>query len=270
VSARATVRALPTLLRIGLLEAIAYRGEMIVWMLATTMPLVMLALWAAVARDAPGGVVGRYGEPQFVAYFLAAFIVRQLTGAWVFYTMNFEIRDGTLSMRLLRPVHPLAGYAIEAMASMPMRLLISMPVAAISLAVVGPGAVTHDPRLWGLWVVSIAGAWLISLLVNFSVGCTAFFAESSMKIMDAWLVFYFVLSGYVVPTDLFPPALRAVVDWLPFRYQIGLPVEVMTGALTPGQTLSALARQWMWVGIGLATTTWMWRRGLRRFAAYGG
>jgi ABC-2 type transport system permease protein len=74
----------------------------------------------------------------------------------------------------------------------------------------------------------------------------------------------------VVPTDLFPPALRAVVDWLPFRYQIGLPVEVMTGALTPGQTVSALARQWMWVGIGLATTTLMWRRGLRRFAAYGG
>ena len=64
-------------------------------MLATTMPLVMLALWGAVARDAP---VGRYGEPKFVAYFLATFVVRQLTGAWVFYAMNFEIRDG-------HPVH---------------------------------------------------------------------------------------------------------------------------------------------------------------------
>jgi ABC-2 type transport system permease protein len=267
VSARTTARALPTLLRIGVHEAIAYRGEMIVWMLATTMPLVMLALWSAVARDAP---VGRYGEPQLVGYFLAAFIVRQLTGAWVFYTMNFEIRDGTLSMRLLRPVHPLIAYAAEGIASMPMRVLISLPVAAISLAVVGAGAVTHDLRLWALWVVSIAGAWLISLFVNFAVGCTAFFAESSMKFMDAWLVFYFVLSGYVVPVDLFPPALRAVVDWLPFRYQIGLPVEVMTGAHTPGETLALLARQWMWVAIGLGTTALMWRRGLRRFAAYGG
>jgi len=270
VSARATARALPTLLKIGLREAIAYRGEMIVWMLATTMPLVMLALWSAVARDAPDGSIGRYGEAQFVAYFLAAFVVRQLTGAWVFYTMNFEIRDGTLSMRLLRPVHPLVAYATEGIASMPMRFVIALPIAAISLAIVGPGAVTHDPRLWALWVVSIAGAWLISLFVNFAVGCTAFFAESSMKFMDAWLVFYFVLSGYVVPIDLFPPALRAVVDWLPFRYQIGLPVEVMTGALTPGQTLALLARQWMWVAIGLATTVVLWRRGLRRFAAYGG
>ncbi len=267
MSARATVRALPTLLRIGLLEAIAYRGEMIVWMLATTMPLVMLALWGAVAREAP---VGRYGEPQFVAYFLAAFIVRQLTGAWVFYTMNFEIRDGTLATRLLRPVHPLVAYTCEGIASMPMRIVISIPVAGISLAVVGAGAITHDPRMWGLWILSIAGAWLISLFVNFSVGCTAFFAESSMKLMDAWLVFYFVLSGYVVPVDLFPPALRAVVDWLPFRYQIGFPVEVMTGALTPAQALALLARQWTWVVIGSGVTTFMWRRGLRRFAAYGG
>ena len=119
MSARSTARAMPTLLRIGVHEAIAYRGEMLVWMLATTMPLVMLAMWGAVARDAP---VGRYGEPQFVAYFLAAFVVRQLTGAWVFYTMNFEIRDGTLASRLLRPVHPLAAYAAESIASMPMRV----------------------------------------------------------------------------------------------------------------------------------------------------
>lgn len=267
MSARATVRALPALLRVGVFDALAYRGEMLVWMLATTMPLVMLALWTAVARDAP---VGRYGEAQFVAYFLATFVVRQLTGAWVFYAMNFEIRDGSLAMRLLRPVHPLAGYACEAIASMPLRVVVSIPIAILSLAVVGPGAMTHDPRLWAIWAASIVGSWFLSLVVNFSVGCTAFFSESSLKFMDAWLVFYFVLSGYVVPIDLFPPALRTAVDWLPFRYQIGFPVEVMTGALTPARALALLAAQWAWVGVGAVSTAVLWRLGLRRFAAYGG
>jgi hypothetical protein len=46
---------------------------MIVWVLATTMPVVMLALWTSVAD---GGPVGRYGRPQFIAYFLATFAVR--------------------------------------------------------------------------------------------------------------------------------------------------------------------------------------------------
>ena len=67
-----TLRAVPTLLRIGFAEAVAYRAEFVVWLLATNMPLVMLALWTAVARDGP---VGRYGQAEFTAYFLAALVV---------------------------------------------------------------------------------------------------------------------------------------------------------------------------------------------------
>jgi ABC-2 type transport system permease protein len=264
---RTAARALPTLLRIGFADAVAYRAEMLVWVLATTMPLVMLALWTAVAREAP---IGRYGEPQFVTYFLATFVVRQITGSWAYYEISFEVRNGTLGMRLLRPVHPLLAYAVEGIAAMPLRFAVSLPVAVAALAIVGRTAMTHDATSWALWAVSIVGAWLITLLVNLIVGCAAFFVESSMKIMDAWLVFYFVLSGYVIPIDLFPQRLQTLVDWLPFRYQIGLPVELMTGALGHQAALVLLARQWAWVGVGLAGTVAMWRRGLQKFAAYGG
>jgi ABC-2 type transport system permease protein len=267
VSVRAALRAFPTLLRIGFADAVAYRAEMVVWVLATTMPLVQLALWTSVARGAP---IGRYGQPEFVAYFLATFVVRQLSGSWIFYEISFEVRNGTLSMRLLRPVHPLLAYAAEAIAAMPMRLAVSMPVAIAAFAVVGEVAMAHTATLWALFAVSLAGAWLITLFVNFVIGTMAFFVESSMKFMDAWLVFYFVLSGYLIPVDLFPPRLRAAIDWLPFRYQIGLPVELMTGALTPGAALPLLARQFAWVALGLVATIALWRRGLRQFAAYGG
>jgi ABC-2 type transport system permease protein len=267
VSLRSTVRALPTLLRIGFAEAVAYRAEMIVWVLATTMPLVMLGLWSAVAQGAP---IGRYGERQFVAYFLATFIVRQVTGSWAFWEMNMEVRSGALAMRLLRPVHPLSAYAAESLASMPLRALVSLPVAFLALFLVGANDVAHGAVAWLLWVVSVAGAWLITLLVNFAVGAAAFFVESSVKLMDAWLVFFFVLSGYLIPVDLFSPTLRAIVDWLPFRYQIGLPVEIMTGAVSPSAALALLARQWLWVLVSGTAAALLWRAGTRRFAAYGG
>lgn len=267
MSLRATVRAFPALLRVGLIEAVAYRAEMLVWVLATTMPLVMLALFRSVAQ---GGPIGRYGQPQFTAYFLSTFIVRQITGSWAFWEINFEVRSGTLAMRLLRPVHPLWVYATESLASVPMRLIVSIPVAIIALAVVGARCVTHDPVIWALWVTSVAGAWLITLFVNFAIGCAAFFVESSTKLMDAWGVFFFVLSGYLIPVDLFPHALGRVVDWLPFRYQIGLPVELMTGAHGRGEAFALVARQWAWTAIALGATAVAWRRGLRRFAAYGG
>jgi ABC-2 type transport system permease protein len=267
LSLRRTMAALPELLRIGAVEAIAYRAEMFIWMLATTMPLVMLALWTSVARGAP---VGRYGERQFVAYFLATFIVRQLTGSWAFYQMNMEVRDGTLAMRLLRPVHPLWGYAAEGIASMPLRFLISLPVAIAAVVFVSSDSVTHDGALWAAWAVAVLLAWMITLLVNLLVGCTAFFTESSFKLMDVWLVFYFVFSGYLIPIDLFPPRLQAVVEWLPFRYQIGVPVELMTGAHSRGEACRLLVGEGAWVAVLAGATAVLWRRGVREFAAYGG
>jgi viologen exporter family transport system permease protein len=267
VKIRNLIRALPTLLRVGFAGTVAYRAEMLVWVLATTMPLIMLALWSAVALESP---VGRYGQPQLVAYFLATFIVRQITGSWVFYEISFEIRNGTLGMRLLRPIHPLIVYAVESIAAMPLRILVAVPVAVTALVIVGPSVVTHDAKLWCLWVAATAGAWMITLLVNLIVGCMSFFVESSMKLMDAWLVFFFVLSGYLIPIDLFPRGLRLVVDWLPFRYQLGLPVELMIGVHTPRAALALVAQQWAWVFVGLGAIATLWRRGLHQFAAYGG
>ena len=62
-----------------------------------------------------------------------------------------------------------------------------------------------------------------------------------------------------------------LADWLPFRYQLALPVELMTGRHTePAEVLRLLAAQAGWVVfMGLACRV-MWRRGLARFGAYGG
>ena len=130
--------------------------------------------------------------------------------------------------------------------------------------------VTHDPFLWAVWIASVVGSWLITLMVNLVIGCASFFLESSLKLMDVWLVLFFVLSGYLIPVDLFPPALHAVVVWLPFRFQIGFPVEVAIGVHDRAAALALLGAQWTWAAVGLAATIALWRGGLRRFAAYGG
>ncbi|RKH53216.1 ABC transporter permease, partial [Corallococcus llansteffanensis] len=85
-----------------------------------------------------------------------------------------------------------------------------------------------------------------------------------------YMVLYFVCSGYMFPVEFFPPGVRTVIDALPFRYQMGLPVELMTGAHATGPALVLLAKQWGWVaGLGVVATL-VWRRGLARFAAFGG
>jgi len=263
----AAARAVPTLLRVGFAEAVAYRAELFVWILTSTMPLIMLALWTAVARDAP---VGRYDQRGFVAYFLAVFVVRQLTGSWIAWEMNYEIRQGTIASRLLRPLPPILHYASETLAAIPLRLVVALPVAGCALWVTGAEQLPRGPVAWAVWLAAIAGGWLIAFLLSFCIGSLAFYLESSAKVMDLSLVLLFVFSGYLFPVELLPAGLRAVVDWLPFRYQLGLPVELLVSAYDVRDALRPLAIQWGWVVALLAAAAALWRGGLSRYAAFGG
>ena len=267
MSMKGTLSALPTLMKVSFAEAVAYRAEMLIWVFSTTMPLIMLALWSAVARDAP---VGRFGQSQFIAYFLATFIVRQLTGSWAAWQLTMEIRQGVLSMRLLRPIHPLWGYVTENLAAVPLRVVVALPVAVIALASVGAGAFPHDPFIWGLWLLSMLGGWLVTFLANVCVGTLSFFIGSSLKVMDVYLACFMVFSGYLLPVELFPPFLQKALLWLPFRYQIGLSVELLTGAYGRMDGLAMLGHQWTYVVALFALMRHSWSRGIRRFEAFGG
>lgn len=261
------MRAFPTLMRIGFAEAVAYRAELFVWILATTMPLVMLAFWTAVAHEAP---VGNYGEARFTAYFLVTFIVRQLTGSWVSWEINFEIKQGTMAMRLLRPIDPAWSYATENVAAVPLRVVAALPVAVIMLATVGRSQLTHDPAIYGAFALAVLGGWAITFLTSFAIGALAFHMESSLKVMDAWIAATFVFSGYLIPIEIFPSFLRTIADALPFRYQLGFPVELLIGAHDRRSALIMLAKQWAFVVLAFVAARLLWRSGVKRYAAFGG
>lgn len=267
MSVRASIRAIPTLFRIGFAEAVAYRAEMFIWVLATTMPLVMYMLWSAVAREAP---VGGFGQDEFLAYFLAAFIVRQLTGSWAAWQMNFEVRQGTLSMKLLRPIHPIITYATENLSYLPMRLVITAPAVAAILIALGPKYFPQTIIGWALWFIGTVGGWAVIFLINVCIGSLALFMKSSLKLMDAYLAMAFVFSGYLIPIELFPDVMRRVINWLPFRYTIGLPIELLVSRHSLTEAAWLVLSQWSWVAFLLLTATLLWKRGLRRFEAYGG
>ncbi len=267
----AVLRALPTMLKIGFSEAVAYRAEMLVWVFATTMPLIMMMLWTTVAAVAPVTGQGgqQWGSGAFIAYFLAVFTVRQLISAWASWEINFEVRQGNLAMRLLRPMHPIVSYAMANLAYMPLRALVTLPVLVI-LLVTQLEHLTTDWRVWVIWCFAMLGAWLITFFVNVAIGSLSFYLESSIKIMDVWLALFFVFSGYLFPLDLFPAWLRTTTEWLPFRYQIALPVELMTGKLTAGDALPLLLRQYGWAAAMIALALGLWRGGVKRFQSFGG
>lgn len=263
----ASLRALPTALRVGFAGAVAYRVEFLIWMLTTNTPLIMLLLWSAVAQDAP---VGSFGQAEFGAYFLAALVVRLLTGNWVVWELAYEIRQGSLAQKLLRPMHPLTYYATEALAALPLRVGFSLPIGMIALAWLGTEVWSSDPLSWIVAALAIVGAWWITYFIMAAIGSLSFLWDSTMSLVHLWYALFMVFSGYILPLSLFPPWLYGVVEWLPFRYLLSFPVEAMLGMLDRQEMLHALAVQWAYLVVSFLTAAGVWRLGLRRWEAYGG
>lgn len=264
---RAAVKAMPTLLRVGAAETLAYRAEFVVWMMTTTLPLVMLALWTSVAAEAP---FEQFGQDDFIAYYLAALIVRQVTGSWVVWQINEEVRTGTLSMRLLRPVHPFVTYAATHLSAIPLRGLVALPFAGVLLLSSGREVLTTDPMLWLLVVPALAGAWVLTFFTLVLLGALGLFIERSLAIFDVYLGVFAVLSGYLLPLALLPAWAAGVAEATPFRFMLSFPIELVIGSIeSRGDALRLLGVQWAYAGAVVFIAARVWSAGVRRYEAYG-
>jgi ABC-2 type transport system permease protein len=258
------------MLRIGWKDAIAYRSELVVWMLTLTLPLIMLALFRAVAAE---GALGGFDAPAFTAYFLATLIVRQLASSWVVWEMNREIREGALAMRLLRPIHPLWSYLCDSVAAIPIRAIISVPIATAMLyAIEGPSGarLARDPAMLGLFCLSLALAFFIAFAFSAFTGALALYMESALGIWHVYIGLYALLSGYLVPLALFPPWLQAIAAKTPFPYMQALPVELLLGRHPMAEALVAVGKQALWTLGAWSVLLVVWKNAQKRFAAYGG
>lgn len=259
-----TLRALPTLFRVAFAEMVAYRAEMVIWILSATLPLVMLALWNAAAAAGP---LRGFGQTDFARYFVATLVVRQLTGAWIVWELNNQIRTGSLSPQLLRPVNPMWWSFAETVAALPWRLMVLAPILAV-LSWWRPDIVFSPGLVRGVaFFLSVALAFAVSWLVQCLFGMLAFWIEQSLGLFQVWFFLWAVLGGYMIPLPLLPAPLANAAEWLPFHQTLGAPVGLLVGIQAdPARTLGIQAG---WACALLLAAIAMWRSGIRRYGAVG-
>ena len=246
--------------------ALEYRLAVFIWMFSMVLPLIMLAGWLSIAE---GGRVGRFGRTDFIEYYVAAILVRNLTGVWIIWDLDADIRHGEMSFKLLKPLNPIIHYIAQSLSAKPLRLAVLAPM-VISVAWLIPG-VRFDarPQTLFLFTLAIAGTWAMLFFIQYTNGLLGFWITQAIGINDMWFGIFSLFSGYLIPLDLFPPFLRNALHALPFRYMMSFPIEIFTGQLRMSEILRGLSLQWLWVAVFYATYRMVWTRGLRRYSAVG-
>jgi len=228
----------------------------------------MLALWDAAAAEGP---LRGFGQTELARYFTTALIVRQLTGAWIVWDLNYNVRTGALSPRLLRPINPLLFNLAETVAAIPFRLIVLTPI-LLALVWWRPD-IAFVPSLTriALGALSILLAFLLAWLVQAMFGMLAFWFEQSVGLYSLWFVALALLGGYVVPLPLLPEWLESVARWLPFQATLAAPIEILIGtdSGSVADPFELVAIQLAWVGLAVVGSRIMWRRGIKRYGAVG-
>ena len=245
-----------------------YRASLFIWMIGQVLePLVYLVVWTIVSNGSAGSV-GSYTTREFAAYFIVLMLVNQVTYTWIMYEFEYRIREGILSVALLKPVHPIHSDISDNLSSK----LITLPmmiVIAIGLAIAFHASIS--PPLWAIivFIPSLLLAFLVRFLLEWTLAQTAFWTTRVGAINQTYFVLLLFLSGQIAPLTLLPHPVQIVASILPFRWVISFPVEVLLGQHTPVEALMGLGAQVAWLIISVVLVRVVWRAGVRVYSAVG-
>lgn len=242
---------------------LAYRAELVLWALANSLPFILMGAWMKAAEH---GELGKT-PADLARYFLAAFIVRQVTVVWVIWEFEHDVVKGQLSNQLLMPIDPvwrhLLSHVAERFARMPFSFLIVLLVFAL-----------YPKAFWvpSLKAVCLAFtfmvlALLLRFVMQYTLAMLAFWTERASNAENLWMIAYLFLSGLVAPLELFPDAVRTFAMATPFPYLIYFPTTILLG--DDAELVRGLLIMAAW-GVGFfVLNRVLWRLGLRHYSAMG-
>ena len=245
-----------------------YRGALVIWLLNLVLePVIYLVVWTTVARS-QGGAVAGFSEDEFAAYFLAAMLVNHTNFTWVMWYFDFRIREGSLSLLLLRPVHPIHRDIAENLTFKLLTLAVLLPAMAGLILAFRP---RFDPEPWALlaFLPAVALAFAVRFALEWTVALAAFWTTRVGAINQLYVVVIVFLSGWVAPLSLYPEPIQVLAAALPFRWLIAFPVELVLGRLSPAETLVGFAAQAAWLAVCVTLLRLVWQRGVRQYSAVG-
>jgi ABC-2 type transport system permease protein len=120
------------------------------------------------------------------------------------------------------------------------------------------------------FLISLCGSLVLGSAISTALTMTMFWTITSDGIMRLVPSLIFILSGMVVPLPLFPDWAQPILNALPFRNIIDVPIRLYLGHIPASELPFILAQQTAWaVGFVLLGHVLM-SRGLRRVVTQGG
>ncbi|MBJ6745864.1 ABC-2 family transporter protein [Streptococcus sp. 121] len=248
----------------GMQEMITYRLHFFLWRIGDVMgAFVAFYLWKAVFDSSSQALIRGFDRTDMTFYILMSFVTTLLIKSDSYFMIGEEVREGSIVMRLLRPVHFATSFLFTELGSKWILLMtIGFPfMALVAVTKLLAGTPFFQVLLVSfVYLFSLALAFLIHFYFNLCFGFSAFVLKNlwgTNLLKDSLVAF---LSGGLLPLAFLPPLLADVLQILPFSSLVYTPVMILLGKYTLEQMLIACSLQVFWLLVMVACSQLIWKR----------
>lgn len=266
---RRTLCGMIAALRMYLMIAAQYRVNLSIWLVVSVLQAVIyMSVWQAVAA-ANGGATAGYTISQFAGYYVVLLVLQQLVTT-VSLTGEFSgyVRRGTLSILLLRPLHPFA-YVLGGMLGFRVQFLLMLPPVVVAMSLAFDPELHVRPAAMIALFALVPLALLAKVMGDTILACSAMWLTRIDGLRGMYGLVILLMSGQLAPLALLPDTMQSIAKLLPFYWMLGFPTELVIGRAPLSQAWIAIAVLGAW-SVGLyALLQPVWRAGTRAYEAVG-
>jgi len=254
-------------LKNGFQEDAAYRIEFLfsIFSSAIVPAGIQLILWYSIFRLGGQTEISGWNYAQLVQYTLVSTLFTQIRGGDHDFELQEMIRSGGLSNYLLRPVGVVEFVYLRGVGGRLFVALSCLVIGTLLFAAMGFSV----PRLWGGMVLAIAGN-----IIHFQIGAilaTAAFAwEEAYSVLMVKNMIVQLLSGELIPLNLFPVSSQWIWKATPFYLYVYGPTQYALGNWSHQDFVSNLAIAAVWMVTSALLIRLSWGLGIRKYLSLGG
>ncbi|MGT2934422.1 ABC transporter permease [Streptococcus castoreus] len=258
----------------GIQELITYRVNFFLYRLGDVMgAFVAFYLWKAVFDSSNHALINGFTLSDMTLYIIMSFVTNLLTKSDSSFMIGEEVKDGSVIMRLLRPVHFAASYLFMEIGSHWIILIsVGFPFLLVMSGVKVMAGLSFLQLLTTilLYLLSLLLAFLINFYFNICFGFSAFVFKNlwGSNLLKNSLVAF--MSGSMIPLAFFPQLVALVLNFLPFSSLIYTPVMIVIGKYSLRQTFVALALQVFWLIVMASLSQVIWKKVQNHLTIQGG
>lgn len=258
----------------GIQETATYRVNWIFYMLGNVLAcFVSYFIWKAVYTSSGESSMNGFTMPQMVVYIFLMYLTSTMVSSDSAYLIGEEIRDGSIAMRLVKPVSFNGTFLFQEIGNKLMTicvLIIPLVVGVEIVRVVFTGSVQFNFISFLLYLISCTFAYLINFFFNICFGFIAFIIKYlwGVNLMKNCIVGF--LSGAIIPLAFLPKPLEQVFLFLPFSSLNYTPVMIYMGMYSGTTLLYYICLQIFWVVAFWGMSKLFWRICVKHLSVQGG